>query len=70
MLLISVLLTAMGVALSTLGGLVYCGGSSVSYSLCNAVPQIDYLLVNPGAILGAGVLLILVGLVSCPRHSL
>lgn len=70
MMLVSVLLTALGVALSTLGGLVYCGGSTMSFSLCQVVPQIDCLLVNPGAVLGAGVLLILIGFVSCPRHSL
>lgn len=70
MILFSVLLTALGVILSTLGGLVYFGGRAAARGVSEVLPHVDLVLGEPSAAIGIGIVLIVLGIVSCPRHTL
>ena len=68
MAMITMLMMAAGVLISTIGGLVHQAGSNSLYGSLDWLPQSELLFANPGTAFVMGLGLLLAGIVCQPRR--
>lgn len=65
---ITMLMMAAGVLISTIGGLVHQNGAGSLYGSLDRLPHSELLIANPGTAFVVGLVLLIMGVVCQPRR--